>query len=109
MLLYVFYFAQPQQLQRVGQHIANSRNSCLPTRIHPVYQKKITNDILQKTYTEKGAITGLWLVLFTAEVRKSDNKLANARKEVASYMQTSQLSRFHRVSHGFTAFPTFSQ
>ena len=31
MLLYVSYFAQPQQLQRVDQHIANSRNSCLPT------------------------------------------------------------------------------
>ena len=33
---FVFYFAQPQQLQRADQHIANSRNSCLPTRIHPV-------------------------------------------------------------------------
>ena len=51
MLLYVSYFAQPQQLQRADQHIANSRNSCLPTRIHP--------DILNKTYTEKGAITGI--------------------------------------------------
>ena len=39
MLLYVFYFAQPQQLQRVDQHTANSRNTCLPTRIHPVYLK----------------------------------------------------------------------
>ena len=36
MLLYVFYFAQTQQLQRVDQDIANSRNGCLPTRIHPV-------------------------------------------------------------------------
>ena len=27
-------------IQRVDQHIANSRNSCLPTRIHPVYLKK---------------------------------------------------------------------
>ena len=33
---FIVYFAQPQQLQRVDQHIANSRNSCLPTRIHPV-------------------------------------------------------------------------
>ena len=40
MLLYVFYFAQPQQLQTADQNIANSRNSCLPTRIHPVYLKK---------------------------------------------------------------------
>ena len=37
---FIVYFAQPQQLQRVDQHIANSRNSCLPTRIHPVYLKK---------------------------------------------------------------------
>ena len=37
---FIAYFAQPQQLQRVDQHIANSRNSCLPTRIHPVYLKK---------------------------------------------------------------------
>ena len=27
-------------IQRVDQHIANSRTSCLPTRIHPVYLKK---------------------------------------------------------------------
>ena len=40
MLLYVFYFAQPQQLQRAGQIITNSRNSCLPSRIHPVQIKK---------------------------------------------------------------------
>ena len=40
MPLYVSYFAQPQQLQRVARHIANSRNSCLPTRIHPAQRKK---------------------------------------------------------------------
>ena len=49
-------------------------------------KKKITEDILHKTYTEKGAITGIWSVLFTAEVRKSGNKLADDRSEVASYM-----------------------
>ena len=27
-------------MQRADQHRANSRNSCLPTRIHPVYLKK---------------------------------------------------------------------
>ena len=27
-------------IQRADQHIANNRNSCLPTRIHPVYLKK---------------------------------------------------------------------
>ena len=35
MLLYVSYFAESQQLQRVDQHIPNSRNSYLPTKIHP--------------------------------------------------------------------------
>ena len=40
MLLYVFYFTQPRQLQRADQHIANSRNSGLPTRIHPVQLSK---------------------------------------------------------------------
>ena len=39
MLLYVFYFAQSQQLQRADQHIANSRNSYLSTAIHPVQLK----------------------------------------------------------------------
>ena len=52
MLLYVFYFAQPQQLQRVDQHIANSRNSCLPTAINPVQLKK-SQKTLHKTYTKK--------------------------------------------------------
>ena len=27
-------------IQRADQHIANSRNSCLPTRIHSVYLKE---------------------------------------------------------------------
>ena len=44
-------------LQRADGNIANSGNSsCLPTRIHPVYLKKITEDIFDKTYTEKGVI-----------------------------------------------------
>ena len=46
-------------IQRADQHIANSRNSCLPTRIHPVCLKKITEDILHKIYTEKGAVIGI--------------------------------------------------
>ena len=33
---FIVYFAQSQQLQRVDQHIANSINSCLSTRIHSV-------------------------------------------------------------------------
>ena len=33
---FIVYFALPQQLQRVDQHIANSINNCLPTRIHSV-------------------------------------------------------------------------
>ena len=51
--------------------------------------KKITEDILHKIYTEKGAITSIWLVLSTVEVRKEfprGNKLANSTKEVASYI-----------------------
>ena len=35
-------------IQRAHQHIANSRRSCLPTRIHPVYLKKS-----QKTFYVK--------------------------------------------------------
>ena len=31
---FIVYFAQPQQLQRVYQHIASGINSCLSTRIH---------------------------------------------------------------------------
>ena len=38
-------------IQRADQHVVNSRNRCLPTRIHPVYLKKIT-DILHK-FTQK--------------------------------------------------------
>ena len=60
--------------------------------MHPVQLEKITEDILNKIYTEKGTITGIWLVLSTVEVRKeftgfqSGSKLADARKEVARYM-----------------------
>ena len=32
--------------------------------------KKITADILHKIYIEKGAITGIWLVLSIVEMRK---------------------------------------
>ena len=54
--------------------------------------KKIIEDILHKIYTEKGAITGA-LLLSTVEMGKyslymfpSGIKLADARKELASYM-----------------------
>ena len=56
-------------IQRTDQHIANSRNSCLPTRIH--LPKKITEGILHKIYTEKGVIIGILLVLSILEVRSS--------------------------------------
>ena len=54
MLLYVFYFAQPQytKTERADQRIANSRNSFLPTRIHPVYLKKSLNSFYIK-FTQK--------------------------------------------------------
>ena len=46
MVLHVFYFAQPQYTKsRPTYIIANSRNSCLPTRIRPVQLK-----ISQKTF-----------------------------------------------------------
>ena len=51
-----------------------------------MYLKKITEDILHKIYTEKGAVIGIWLVLFTVEVenitdshRFPGNQLADAR------------------------------
>ena len=46
-------------IQRADQHIANSRNSCLPTRIHPVYLKKSLKTFYINIYTEKGAIIGI--------------------------------------------------
>ena len=46
-------------IQGADQHIANSRNSCLPTWIHPGVPTKITEDILHNIYTEKGAIVGI--------------------------------------------------
>ena len=61
MLLYVFYFGQLQQTKSTRTYIANSRNSCLHTRIHSVYLKKyvFTENILHKIYTEKGAMIGI--------------------------------------------------
>ena len=50
------------------------------------YSQKKIKYTLHKTYTDKGAITGIWSVLSTAEVTKSDNNLANDRNEVACYM-----------------------
>ena len=58
MVLHVFYFAQPQYTKsRPTYIIANSRNSCLPTRIRTT--KNITEDILHKIYIETGAIIGI--------------------------------------------------
>ena len=70
----VFYLAHPQHTKiRPTYIIANSRHSCLPTRIHSVQLKRITEDILHKIYTEEGAITGLRLVSSTLEARKGFN------------------------------------
>ena len=63
----------------------HSRNIQRAARMHPVQLKKTTEDILNKVYTEKPTITGIWLVLSTVEVRKeftgfqSGSKLADAR------------------------------
>ena len=56
-------------IQRADQHIANLEIvvyllGCVQCR------QKITEHILHKIYTEKGAITDIWLFLSTVEVRK---------------------------------------
>ena len=51
---FMFYFAQPQHTKSRPTH----RKSCLPTRMNPVQLKK-KEDIVNKTYTEKGTITGI--------------------------------------------------
>ena len=53
MLLYVFYFAQLQHTKSRRTDIANSRNSCLPTSIHPVYLKKSLKTFYIKFTQEK--------------------------------------------------------
>ena len=51
---YVFYFAQPQHTR------SRTTNSCLRTRIaKKIVAKKITEDVLYKLYTEKGAIIAI--------------------------------------------------
>ena len=42
MLLYVLYFAQLDTVykEQTNIYLASSRNSCLPTRIHPLYPNK---------------------------------------------------------------------
>ena len=37
---FMYFTLHSYSMQRADQHIANSRNSFLPTRIHPVYLKK---------------------------------------------------------------------
>ena len=88
---YVYYFAQPQQLQRADQHIANSRNSCLPTRIHPVYLKKHRRHFTQNLHGKRCINWHMISFLhFGSEKRvyafPSGSKLADARKEMATYM-----------------------
>ena len=56
----MYFTLHSHRTQRADQHVANSRNSCLLTRMHTVQLKKdITEDILRKIYTEKGAITAI--------------------------------------------------
>ena len=50
---YVFHFAQPQHIKSRPRYIiANSRNSCLPTRIYPV-QLKISQKTFYITFAQK--------------------------------------------------------
>ena len=55
MLLYVFYFAQPQHTKSRPTY----RKSYLPIRMHPVQLIKTTEDISNKIYTERCTITGI--------------------------------------------------
>ena len=74
MLLYVFYFVQPQHTK--SNFVQPQTNIHLVQRQLFTYQdassvaKKITEDILHKIYTEKGAIIGQSLVFSSVEVRK---------------------------------------
>ena len=56
---FMCFMLHSYSIQRADQHITNSRNSCLAARIHQVYLKKITEDILHKLYTGKSAIIGI--------------------------------------------------
>ena len=45
---FICFTLHSYSIERAEQHIANSRNSCLPTRIHPTYLKRS-----QKTFYTK--------------------------------------------------------
>ena len=49
---FICFTLHSYSIQRADQYIANSRNSCLPTRIHPVYLKKSLK-IFYIKYTQK--------------------------------------------------------
>ena len=50
---FMYFTLHSYSIQRADQHIANSRNSCLPTRIHPVYLKKSLKTFYIKFTQEK--------------------------------------------------------
>ena len=81
MLLYVFYFVQPQHTYQDASSVA----------------EKITEDILHKVYTEKGATIGA-LVLSTVEMRKqltcfqvATSQLMLGRSWLAIWMHSNSL------------------
>ena len=49
---FICFTLHSYSIQRADQYIANSRISCLPTRIHPVYLKKSLK-IFYIKYTQK--------------------------------------------------------
>ena len=51
----------------------------------------LTEDILHKIYTENGAITGIWLVLFNVEVRKELRYFQVARRWLAIWVPSNSL------------------
>ena len=50
---FICFTLHSHSIQRAVQHIANSRNSWLPTRIHPVYLKKSQKTFYIKFTQEK--------------------------------------------------------
>ena len=50
---FICFTLHSYSIERAEQHIANSRNSCLPTRIHPIYLKKSRKTFYTKCTQKK--------------------------------------------------------
>ena len=49
---FMYFTSHSCNIQRADQHIANSRNNCLPTKRHPVYLEKSLKTFYV-TFTQK--------------------------------------------------------